>query len=53
MLEVVYQDSDYVAINKPSGLLVHRSFLDKRETQFAMQMLWISSAACFSCAPFR
>ena len=39
MLEIVYQDSDYVAINKPSGLLVHRSFLDKRETQFAMQML--------------
>ncbi|WP_440053642.1 tRNA pseudouridine(65) synthase TruC [Pseudoalteromonas sp. T1lg65] len=39
MLEIIYQDADYVAINKPSGLLVHRSFLDKRETQFAMQML--------------
>ncbi|TLX47249.1 tRNA pseudouridine(65) synthase TruC [Pseudoalteromonas phenolica] len=39
MLEIVYQDENYVAINKPSGLLVHRSFLDKRETQFAMQML--------------
>ncbi|KZN32705.1 tRNA pseudouridine(65) synthase TruC [Pseudoalteromonas luteoviolacea] len=39
MLEIIYQDENYVAINKPSGLLVHRSFLDKRETQFAMQML--------------
>ncbi|QTL35557.1 MULTISPECIES: tRNA pseudouridine(65) synthase TruC [Pseudoalteromonas] len=39
MLEIIYQDEHYVAINKPSGLLVHRSFLDKHETQFAMQML--------------
>ncbi|MBE0368900.1 tRNA pseudouridine(65) synthase TruC [Pseudoalteromonas aurantia] len=39
MLEIIYQDKDYVAINKPSGLLVHRSLLDKRETQFAVQML--------------
>lgn len=39
MLSVLYQDEHYVAINKPSGLLVHRSFLDKGETQFAMQML--------------
>ncbi len=28
-----------VAINKPSGLLVHRSWIDKDETRFAMQML--------------
>lgn len=38
-LEILYKDEHYVAINKPSGLLVHRSFLDKHETQFAMQML--------------
>jgi tRNA pseudouridine65 synthase len=38
-LAILYQDENYVAINKPSGLLVHRSFLDKHETQFAMQML--------------
>jgi tRNA pseudouridine65 synthase len=38
-LEIIYQDAHFVAINKPSGLLVHRSFLDKRETRFAMQML--------------
>ncbi|TMP70576.1 tRNA pseudouridine(65) synthase TruC, partial [Pseudoalteromonas ruthenica] len=39
MLEIIFQDENYVAINKPSGLLVHRSLLDKRETQFAVQML--------------
>ena len=38
-LNILYQDENYVAIDKPSGLLVHRSFLDKHETQFAMQML--------------
>ncbi len=38
-LEIVYQDEYLVAINKPSGLLVHRSWLDKAATQFAMQML--------------
>ena len=39
MLNIIFQDEHYVAIDKPSGLLVHRSFLDKHETQFAMQML--------------
>ena len=39
MLEVLYQDEWLVAVNKPSGLLVHRSFLDRHETQFAMQMV--------------
>lgn len=38
-LDILYRDEHYIAINKPSGLLVHRSFLDKHETQFAMQML--------------
>jgi len=38
-LTILFQDENYVAIDKPSGLLVHRSFLDKHETQFAMQML--------------
>lgn len=28
-----------VAVNKPSGLLVHRSLIDKRETRFAIQIL--------------
>jgi len=39
MLEVLYQDSDLIAINKPSGLLVHRSMIDKSETEFAIQLL--------------
>jgi tRNA pseudouridine65 synthase len=39
VLEIIYQDDDVVAINKPAGLLVHRSWIDKGETRFAMQML--------------
>ena len=39
MLEILYQDEYLVVINKPSGLLVHKSPIDKRETQFALQMV--------------
>ena len=39
LLPIIYQDEHIVAINKPSGLLVHRSMLDKHETLFAMQLL--------------
>ncbi|MDA0149288.1 tRNA pseudouridine(65) synthase TruC [Vibrio sp. LaRot3] len=39
MLEIVYQDEYFVAVNKPAGMLVHRSWLDKHETQFVMQTL--------------
>lgn len=38
-LEVVYQDEYLVAINKPPGLLVHRSWIASAARQFAMQML--------------
>ena len=38
-LPILYQDEDLVAINKPSGLLVHRSPIDKHETHFAVQEL--------------
>lgn len=38
-LSIIYQDDELVAINKPSGLLVHRSPIDKHETQFAVQLL--------------
>lgn len=38
-LEILYQDEYLVAINKPSGLLVHKSPIDKHETQFALQLL--------------
>lgn len=39
MLEILYQDDYLVAINKPSGLLVHRSMIDRHETAFAIQTL--------------
>lgn len=38
-LEVVYKDEYLVAINKPPGLLVHRSWIASEARQFAMQML--------------
>ena len=38
-LPVIYRDEDLVAINKPSGLLVHRSPIDRHETRFALQMV--------------
>lgn len=39
MLEIIYQDDYFVAVNKPAGMLVHRSWLDKHETRFVMQTL--------------
>ena len=39
LLEILYQDEHFIAINKPSGLLVHRSPIDRYETRFAIQML--------------
>lgn len=39
ILEILYRDNELIAINKPAGMLVHRSWLDKHETQFAMQTL--------------
>lgn len=39
MIEIVYQDEYLVAVNKPAGMLVHRSWLDKHETEFVMQTL--------------
>ena len=37
-LEILYHDAHLVAINKPSGLLVHRSLIDRYETRFAIQL---------------
>ncbi|TCC90477.1 pseudouridylate synthase [Pedobacter frigiditerrae] len=39
MLEIVYQDEHLIAINKPHGLLVHRSKMANDATEFALQML--------------
>ncbi len=38
-LEILYRDEYIIAINKPSGLLVHRSPIDRHETRFALQIL--------------
>jgi tRNA pseudouridine65 synthase len=39
MLPILYKDERVVVVNKPSNLLVHRSPIDRHETQFAVQML--------------
>ena len=39
LLDILYQDEYLVAVNKPSGLLVHRSWIDKDETIFALQLV--------------
>ena len=38
-LPVLYRDDYLVAVHKPSGLLVHRTVLDRHETRFAVQIL--------------
>lgn len=39
MLEILYQDAYFVAINKPHGLLVHRSSIARDASEFALQLL--------------
>jgi tRNA pseudouridine65 synthase len=39
MLDILYRDDCLIAINKPAGLLVHRSNIDRHETRFAVQLL--------------
>lgn len=39
MLEVIYRDEHFVAINKPPGLLVHRTRIAEEKKEFALQML--------------
>lgn len=38
-LDIIWHNKHYLAINKPSGLLVHKSPIDKHETRFALQLL--------------
>lgn len=38
-LSILYQDNHLVAINKPPGLLVHRSRIARDATEFAVQLL--------------
>lgn len=39
MIQILYQNANLIAVNKPAGMLVHRSWLDKHETVFLMQTL--------------
>ena len=39
LLDIVYQDEYLVAIQKPAGLLVHKSPIDRHETRYAMKIL--------------
>lgn len=39
IVEILYQDEYLVAVNKPSGLLVHKSPIDKHESMFALQLV--------------
>lgn len=36
-IKILYQDKHLIAVNKPAGWLVHRSWLDRHETRFVMQ----------------
>lgn len=38
-LPILYRDAWLIAVDKPSGLLVHRSELDRHESRFALQIL--------------
>jgi tRNA pseudouridine65 synthase len=38
-LPVLFRDENLIAIHKPSGLLVHRTDIDRHETRFAVQIL--------------
>lgn len=39
MLEILYRDEHLIAINKPHGLLVHRSSIAADTSEFALQLL--------------
>ena len=39
MLKIIYHDDDIVAVHKPSGMLVHKSNIDRHETVFLLQAL--------------
>lgn len=37
-LALLYRDDRIAVFNKPAGLLIHRSYIDRAETRFALQM---------------
>jgi len=38
-LKILYQDDYLVAVDKPAGLFVHRSYMDRHEKYFALQLV--------------
>jgi len=39
MIEIIYRDDDVVAVNKPSGIKVHRGAYDPRRERFVLQLV--------------
>src|SRR5690606_34820896 len=39
VLDILYKDEHLIAVNKPAGLLVHRSSIANDASQFALQLL--------------
>lgn len=39
VLNILYQDEFMVAVDKPAGLFVHRSYMDRDEIYFALQLV--------------
>jgi tRNA pseudouridine65 synthase len=39
ILTILYQDEYLVAVDKPAGLFVHRSYMDRHEKYFALQLV--------------
>ncbi|QMT31938.1 tRNA pseudouridine(65) synthase TruC [Alysiella filiformis] len=39
MIQIIHQNPSWLLVNKPAGMLVHRSWLDTHETVFLMQTL--------------
>ena len=39
MIPIIYQDTDLVAVNKPSGIKVHRGSFDARREPFVLQLV--------------
>jgi tRNA pseudouridine65 synthase len=39
MLPILFRDETLIAVHKPSGLLVHRTDIDRHETRFAVQIV--------------
>ena len=38
-MDILYRDAHLIAVNKPSGLLVHRSRIDRQARHYALQLL--------------